>query len=179
MNSRYAIFAVFFGGLILLPTFAFALTPPSLWPVGFWGPILSCTADANPSAVAPNGQVLPQCKSLCDLMETFQRFIYLIMSLAVFVLTPFFFVWGGIRIILAGASPEGVSAGRRIITGTIIGIAICIGAFLIVNTFIGAIASVSKGNFTISLKAISCNPAQIPGANVPLPNCVNGICTPP
>jgi hypothetical protein len=124
----------------------------NFWPTGYWGPLLSCTATG-----AGGGK----CTSLCDIAHTIEHFIYFGMSIAVFVAAPILLAFGGITIMAAGASPELVSKGKKIVTGTIIGIVITLCAFLLVDTFLNIVTSgkmglgnvqcTAKGSINVSL----------------------------
>lgn len=92
--------------------------------IPYWGPIVSCTGLG--------------CNSLCDLLKTFQNFIYFIITLAVFAIGPILIIWGGI-VILTAAGGERLAYGKRIIYGTLIGILIALASFAIVNTILWAI----------------------------------------
>lgn len=116
-----------------LPSFA-TPDPINLFPTGYWGPLVSCTGNYDPSNPSPTGQ--PTCISFCDLIHTFLHVIYFGMSIALFVLAPIFFAWGGIMILIAGGDPGKMQSGKKILTGTLVGIGITLGAFLIVATFV-------------------------------------------
>ena len=143
---------------ILAPAAASAHSIP-FWPLGYWGPILSCTADGSALPGLPDSK---QCTNLCDLMHTAQHFIYFIMSLGVFALAPILFIWGGIQILIAGASPEGIAAGRRTLIGTVIGMVIALAAFSIVSWVIGIVGAGGVISFG---ETISCTAP--PGYTVP------------
>lgn len=117
----------------------FALAAPSaahaaLPPVGFpyWGPLLSCTA-SSPS-VSGNSS-LPPCQNICDLLATAQRILYFIITIAIFIIAPIMFVWGGVLFITSMGSAERIASGRKMITAAVIGVVLVMCSFLIVNTF--------------------------------------------
>ncbi|MCR4328031.1 MAG: pilin [Patescibacteria group bacterium] len=87
-----------------------------------------------------NNPILPctglDCVDLCQLLSLFQHLIYFGMTVAVMVIAPLFLIWGGFMILISGGSTERISKGKTILTSTIIGIAMALGAFLIVNTFL-------------------------------------------
>lgn len=126
--------ALLLGVIAFAPSVSHAHNP-NIWPTGYWGPLLSCTGDG--------GGGLPECKNLCDLAHTIQHFIYFGISIAFFAFAPVFLAWGGIMIIFAGASPGRVETGKKIIWGTVIGIAITLGAFLILDWFLLAVTGSS------------------------------------
>ncbi len=138
---------------------------PSLWPSGFWGPITWCTgsslATANPtSSPTPGtaGQAPPTCNNLCDLIGTFINAIYLLLSIAIFILTPIFMVWGGVMIMLAGANPGMLETGKKILFGTVVGLAIILCSYLLVNTVLSVLNVTSIGGFNVNSASCSISP---------------------
>ena len=128
-----------------------AYATPSLWPTGYWGPIVWCTGDyltgnANNQVAGPTGQP-PACTNLCDLVGTFINIIYLGMSIAIFIITPILFVWGGVTIMFSGANPGSLETGKKILTGTLIGLALVLGSYLIVNTVLSVLNITAVGGF--------------------------------
>src|SRR5579864_4065902 len=120
MKKSLAIFIIAFSLLTIfaLPHFAAAQTAykaPTLWPTGYWGPLLSCTG---------NGVGGMQCTNLCDLIGTFINIIYFIITICFFVIAPILFLIGGIMIMTAGANPEMLSKGKSTLKGAVIGIVI-------------------------------------------------------
>jgi hypothetical protein len=158
LSIFYFLFSIFF--LVLLPLVASAHAP-QLWgmPPGYWGPILSCSGSGQGG--------LPKCTSLCDLLHTFQNVIYFGISLAFFAIAPVLLIWGGVLILIAGANPGLLEQGKKILTGTLIGILIVLCAFLIVNTFLWFLAKSGGGQGTVPTGVgwpnIQCNPAGLPG----------------
>jgi hypothetical protein len=143
------------GSLVALPVISLASsrgTPyktPSLWPTGFWGPIVWCTGNYIQGATqvaGPNGQPAA-CTNLCDLIGTFVNVIYLIMSIAIFIITPIGVIWGGVMIMFSGANPGTLETGKKILLGTIVGLAIVLLAYLIVNTALAVLNVTSVGGF--------------------------------
>jgi hypothetical protein len=147
----FAVVALGVAGVALIaPVFALAQASPSFWPTGYWGPIVICHGT--------------EC-DFCDMLLTFQNLAYVLLSIGIFAVAPVMIIWAGVRIMTAGGSPEGVSAGKRILTGTVIGIAIGLGAFLIVDTVVGVLNSVNSGAGTKIWNngQITCTPDMIPG----------------
>lgn len=129
---------------LFVPQVIFAATVT--WPTfPYWGTggLVSCTGNAynqsapldskNPTAGANTGKV---CTSLCDIIHTIVNFAYFGMTIAVLLIAPILFAWGGIMMMLSAGEPGKMSQGKKIMTGTLIGILIVLGAFLIVYTFI-------------------------------------------
>jgi hypothetical protein len=141
--------------LLIIPLAVFAqgqASTPSIWPTGYWGPLLSCSGSGQGG--------LSKCTSLCDLLRTFQNVIYFGISLAFFAIAPVLLIWGGLLILIAGPNPGLLEQGKKILTGTLIGILIVLCSFLIVNTFLWAMGSPKE----VGWPTIQCNPAELPGA---------------
>ncbi len=137
MTIRKKILLSTFCILTLLPALSFAATQINLFPTGFWGPLVSCSGAVKVFDASGNATDNPNaCTSLCDLIDTFLRLIYFGMTVALFILTPVFFAWGGLTILVAGGDPGKLGEGKKILTGTLVGIMIVLGAFLIVSTFV-------------------------------------------
>jgi hypothetical protein len=143
-----------------------AYTTPPLWPTGFWGPVVWCTgssiATANPTPSPTPGTAgktpPPTCNNLCDLIGTFINAIYLLLSIAIFIFTPVLLVWGGVMIMLAGANPGMLETGKKILTGTVIGLAIVLCSYLLVNTVLSVLSVTSIGGFNGNSASCSISP---------------------
>ncbi len=133
--------------LFVLPIVSFAYNTPALFPTGFWGPIVSCTAPITiqqPQGPQQNGLPLPPtttpstnaCLSLCDLIATLINLIVFGMSLTLFAGAPVLFAWGGILILISAGDPGKISEGKKILTGTLIGVLITLLAYLLVSTLL-------------------------------------------
>lgn len=117
-----------------LPVLSFAHAP-NIWAGGYWGnpPLLSCTGGT--------------CANLCDLVHTVIHILYFIMSIAVYIATPILFAWGGLKIIVSTGNPGKVSEGKKIVTGTLVGVLITLGAFLVISTFLKVLGVTAVGGF--------------------------------
>lgn len=124
--------------VLMLPSLVFA-EQPSLWPTGYWGPILSCTGKYV------GGSDLPPCTSLCNVFETIRNAIYFGLSLIIFVLAPIMFLAGGIMVVLGGANPGIINRGKSILWGTLWGVVIALGSFVIIATFLWLVGNKSVG----------------------------------
>lgn len=157
-SPKKMIFAIAALAVMVLPVVVFASTggaykTPSLWPTGYWGPLVSCTGNYLASGGTYNsGQ--GACTSLCDLINTTVNVIYFAMSIAIFIIAPVLFVLGGIMMMLSGANPEMLSKGRKTLTDTAIGLVIVLCSYLIVNTIITALQINGIGGFGASSCAI-------------------------
>jgi hypothetical protein len=127
--------------------------PPSLWPTGYWGKggLVSCIGDYIPYGTGQGQSPVlgnpPVCNNLCDLMDTIINIIYFVMSIAIFIITPLMFVTGAIMIMVSGANPEMLGTGKRILKGTVIGLAIVLCSYLIVATVINVLGITGVGGF--------------------------------
>jgi hypothetical protein len=159
---------------VIMPIISFAAqsgnstvsySAPSLWPKGFWGPIVWCTGSSMPSAnptPSPTpgtaGQTPPTCNNLCDLIGVFINIVYLLMSIAIFAVAPISVVTGGVMIMLAGANPGMLENGKKVLTGAVIGLIIVLCSYLIVNTVLWALSIVSVGGFNGNSFTCSISP---------------------
>ena len=85
--------------------------------------------DCDPS-LPPSQEGACGADKLIILAKNFIKFLlYITIPLAAIMI-----VWGGFIIMTAGGSEEKVKKGKTIITGTVIGVAIALGAWLIIST---------------------------------------------
>lgn len=129
--------------LVSLASTGDAYSAPALWPTGFWGPLVSCTG--NYLAGATNS-----CTNLCDLIGTFINVVYFVMSVAIFIITPIMLVVGSIMVMISGANPEMLGRGKKVLTTTVIGLAIVLCSYLLVNTVITVLGISGVGGFNAS-----------------------------
>lgn len=137
------------GSSLALPLVASAWTTPNIWgtPPGFWGPLVSCTGFYPSTTATFNSGNLPPCTSLCDLIDTAINVIYFGITLALFVIAPIVVAIGAIMIMLAGANPGMLESGKKALVGAVIGIAIVLCSYLIVNTVITVLNITNVGGF--------------------------------
>jgi len=136
---------IFFSILILVslfvPTIVFAQ----------FGPLVICGRDVD-----GNGIVDPQEEcTLCDIfrmLQTVLNFIWWILL----IIAPLFIIAGGIMILTAGIKPEQVESGKRIITGTLVGLAIALLSWTILNMVFNAIANQGSEGFPWPWNEIRC-----------------------
>lgn len=140
---------------------------PSLWPTGYWGPILSCSGSPSTTEAInsklPPGQKIGTCWNFCDVVSTFQRLLYVAISVAIFMVTPVLLMIGAFRMFLSGGNPGTFKKGQSMIVDTAIGVAIILSSFLIVNTFLWAIGAKvnsngsDNGEAAVSWPTIKCD----------------------
>lgn len=91
----------------------------------------------------PATPLLPPCTSSGDC--GFNDFILLGVNLTKIILglvgslALLFFIYGGVMFLLAGGKSEMIEQGKKIITNAVIGVAIVLGAWIIVNFAIAAL----------------------------------------
>lgn len=127
MTKKF-IFSLFALTVILLPSFASAASSTYTAPtIPYWATngLVSCTGNGT-----------TPCTSLNDLVNTAENIIYFAITIALLVIMPFLFVWGGIMFMFSQGKPEGIGKARKILTGAVIGLCIVLGAWLIVNTLV-------------------------------------------
>lgn len=153
MTSRKKVLYIIAVALVAAPYLALAAAAPG---IPFWAPngLISCTGSLNPGELGTNGQPLStktSCLSLCDLIDTSLNVIYFFMTLALFVFVPILFAWGGFMILTAGAKPDQLGTGKKILTSTLVGALIILGAFLIIKTIVTTLG-VDLPGFTSALQ---------------------------
>jgi hypothetical protein len=149
INAAKILFVLIVGSSVALPLVASAYTTPNIWPTGYWGQggLISCQGSfLNVPSVNGNTPP-PTCASLCDLINTFVNIVYFLMSIAIFIITPIMFVWGGIMIMFAGANPGMLETGKKILTGTVIGLAIVLCSYLLISTILNVLGVTAIGGF--------------------------------
>ena len=144
-------FLLLFAFLMPLSVSAHNIPIPYFPGAGNQPSLLTCSVSINAA-----GNVGNNC-SFCELVHTLQHFIYFGITLVVFVFSPILLLYGGFMILIAGGSPERVSTGKKILTGTLVGFFLAVGAFLIVNTFFWAVgANLGQGIGQVSWPKINC-----------------------
>jgi hypothetical protein len=159
-NVRQIIVFVALLTILALPHFvsAASYTTPSLWPGGFWGPLVSCTGNPYTFDAQGNKANNPNaCQSLCDLIGTVLNVIYFIISICFFILVPIFFVIGGVMMMISAGNPERLSTGKTMLTRTVIGIVIVLCAYLVVATFVNFLGISGVGGFSSGSGTITCS----------------------
>lgn len=153
---------IFLFGAVLavaIPLVGFAL------PFPYWGtnpPLLPCVG--------------AKCVSICQMIKLGQNVIWLGISIVVFAIAPVLIAWCGILVLTAGGAEEWMKQGKKVVTSSLIGMALALGAFLIVNTFFFLLGiTFDNPNQRIDWANISCTqeererPAPSGGAAVPAP----------
>ncbi|MFH1246691.1 MAG: hypothetical protein V1489_02880 [Candidatus Liptonbacteria bacterium] len=134
-----AVAAVF---MTVVPWIAMAQAgDPSIFPTGYWGPLLSCTGvppttgggSTTGEGTTGSGAPTSQCLSLCDLLMTIRNIIYFALTFLIYVIVPIMIMVGGFIRMVSGGSSEKVSQSNAYFKGAAIGLGVGLGAFLIVN----------------------------------------------
>lgn len=117
--------------LLAIPLISFAaINAPNL---PYWGPFLSCHGAG--------------C-GFDDMIQTFLNIVYFGITISLYFAAPVLAAWGGVMILISGANPSGRDKGKKILTGTVIGVVIVLSAFLILKTFISLLGLTGIGGFT-------------------------------
>ncbi len=87
------------------------------------------------------------CRDICNLIETIVHLIYFGMGVILWIVAPILFGVGGFMLLIAGASPEMITKGKKTLSGTVIGVIILISSWLILNTFIYFVGITGIGGF--------------------------------
>ncbi len=111
-------------------------------------PLLPCTGDGV-------GDSVP-CTNACQLLQLAQRVLYAMLSIAVVLIAPIAIAIGGIVILTSAGSSSGMSKGREMITGTIYGVLMALGAFVILNIFF-TLMGITLGANGFGWSNIQCN----------------------
>lgn len=80
----------------------------------------------------------------CDGLRVFQNIVSIIFQIAI-PLAVVFIVYGGIRLMTSGGSEQGVSTAKEIIKSAVIGLAIALSAWILINIVISLIAGSAYG----------------------------------
>ncbi len=109
---------------------------------------------ASPTLASwPATPLLPPCTSSGNC--GFNDFVLLGVNLTKMILglvgslALLFFIYGGIMFMLAGGKSEMIDKGKKIITNAVIGVAIVLGAWIIVNFSIAALTGTPVGSVKI------------------------------
>jgi hypothetical protein len=121
----------------------------------YWGPL----------AVDCAGGI---CKSLCQLLLLAENLINFGLTILLFAIAPILLTWGGFVILTAGGSSERLGSGRKILFGTVIGVAIALGAYLIIGTFLWGLGIIAgEGEGKINWPNVSCSAGTPPVVTTP------------
>ncbi|HCX45063.1 TPA: hypothetical protein DGT35_00450 [Patescibacteria group bacterium] len=100
-------------------------------------------------------QIVPQCTgrlfpnnlerlcTFCDLIRLLDNIVKFMAGLAPFLAT-LLIIWGAFLIITAGGSPDRLSTGKKVIQAAVTGLAIVLGAWIIVSTVFLVITGSNK-----------------------------------
>lgn len=108
---------------LVAPLMSRAAEAPSIFPSGYWAPngLLACSGS--------------DC-TFDNLIQTVINFIYFGITLVIFVFSPVLFAFGGITMMISAGNPANFDKGKKILTGTAVGLIITVAAYLIVKLFL-------------------------------------------
>jgi len=131
---------------------------------------------ANAALVTCGTSTAPQECTLCDIfrmMQTIMNYIWW----ALLVIAPLFIIAGGLMILTAGVKPEQLESGKRIITGTVIGLAIAFLSWTILNViFIELVKEPGQEGFPWPWNEIQCTGGGVAQTQ---PCTTDAQCSPP
>ncbi|OGY99727.1 MAG: hypothetical protein A2945_01870 [Candidatus Liptonbacteria bacterium RIFCSPLOWO2_01_FULL_52_25] len=140
MNKKFRIisYALSVVGGAFTPLKSFAVQMESIWPTGWWGNPETGLLGCNGSVDRAIKLGVPWCNALgfCGIVQVLLNVVSFGISIAFFVLMPIFLVWGGIIILTSGGNPGKLGEGKKILTGTLVGVLITLGGYLIVKMFV-------------------------------------------
>lgn len=146
---------------IILPVLATgaSTTTPSILPVTITSPGLPVTITSSGILPrAPGGGLVP-CEglscSICDLLVLVQNVINFVLQL-VFWICIVIIIAGAFVWMLSFGNQKNITTGQKMITNAIIGLAIVLLAWLIINTFFWLIASMGGMNMIKSWAHLEC-----------------------
>lgn len=123
-----------------------------------FGFILPITANAD--LVICGTSTTQEC-TFCDIfrmMQTIMNYIWW----ALLVIAPLFIIAGGLMILTAGIKPEQLELGKRIITGTVVGLAIAFLSWTILNVvFITLVKEPGQEGFPWPWNEIQCTGGRV------------------
>jgi len=84
------------------------------------------------------GPLVPNCSgptcTFCHLLQLAQNVINFLLTLSLF-LAVIFIVWGAIMMMLSAGNEKNFESAKKIMTGAVIGVAVVLGSYIILNTF--------------------------------------------
>jgi hypothetical protein len=131
--------------------------------------LLSCTGNYY-DIVQGTTSGLKKCESFCDLLTTAQRIVNFAITVVLFIGVPVMLVYGGVMLLTSATAEERRSTGKKAIVSALIGAAIMLGAYLILNTFLWlvgngtSVTGYGAGEIHIAWPRIQC---QIAPATTP------------
>ncbi|MGC8651167.1 MAG: hypothetical protein ACP5RX_00920 [Minisyncoccia bacterium] len=93
----------------------------------------------------------------CDLLVLAENILHFAMTMA-FTIVVIFAIIAGFRMILSGGNEANVKAGQQGLTSALIGLAIILCAWLIINTIFWLVAKVGGEDYTGTWWHLECNP---------------------
>jgi hypothetical protein len=143
---------------LVVPFFASAQTVPDtqdnplpkIWnPSDLGDQLLVCTGNTSGSVY-----VRP-CQDLCDLVYQIVWIVCIAITWVIWVIAPISFIAGGIMYMLAGANPGTESKAKDVLKGAVIGVAIVLCSFIIINTVVSFFGIAKIGGFSPGTAACS------------------------
>lgn len=139
MKNLKILFLITFLGSLLFPSISLALSSYQGYDKTiYYEGLVPCGKSADkPLAPGESEEVRLPCQ-FCHFLVMFRGILDFILKLVI-VIGVLMFTIGGFMFLFAGGSPERLDLAKRILTSTVIGLAIIFGAWLIINTIFMAI----------------------------------------
>ncbi len=116
--------------------------------------------------------------TMCDIFKLFKRIIDYVAFTLVPIIAGLLILMAGFYILLGGASPEMVSTGRKMLTNTLIGVAIIYGSWMVTNFILISLAG--QNPLTSSWFKIDCQYTAPPIPTGPPPGGgIDPLCSDP
>lgn len=146
--------------LVLLPMLAFALPANAA--------IVFCGTSANPDPC-----------TVCDILKLVKNVIDYVTLTLTPIIAMLLILVSGVFVLLGGANPEMVTKGKKMLTNTLIGVAIIYGSFMIVNFILHSIAgnrNVATNWFKLDCQEVTPTPAPVTsGTPTPVASLCNDL----
>ena len=100
--------------------------------------------------VAMANGLVPECSgeggvcTYCDFLALAQNVIKFLMEVSISI-GVIFIIYGAVMLMISSGSPEKAQKGKTIVTNAVIGVAIALGAWLIINTIVAVLATGESG----------------------------------
>lgn len=110
---------------------------------------------AHARGLVPCGGPTEQPCTFCDIFRMLQNIINYIWWILL-IIAPLFIIAGGIMILTAGVKPDQLDHGKRIITGTVVGLAIAFLSWTILNVVFNTLVDEGSEGFPWPWNEIQC-----------------------
>ena len=116
----------------------------------YWGvlPALAVVSPLCPDA-AKTGITPPGCGGTIPTVQNIITFVLNILLFASFIIALVFLIIGGIKWIMSGGDKEGASKAKETVTSALIGLAVVLGAWILINIVISTLTGGSLSTILV------------------------------